>query len=129
MRTRLRARRGALLLEAVVALTILGFILLMGGWVFARRKQLEYERLDRESALLALESEWAVLRSMPAPELFVREGAAFVGPEAWLAHVAPRGPRLSIRLGPFAELVSVELEISCAPDRRIVQGGFVKVRK
>ena len=124
-RDRLR-RRGALLLEAVVALTILGFILLMGGWVFARRKQLEYERLDRESALLALESEWTVLRTSNAQDLTPREGAPFLGPEEFLAHVDKRKPRLTIQPGPFPDLMEVKLEVSCAPSKRVVQVGYVR---
>jgi hypothetical protein len=128
-RDRLRVRRGALLLEAVVALTILGFILLMGGWVFARRKQLEYERIDRESALLALESEWTVLRAAPASELGPREGAPFVGPQPFLEHIDKRRPRLTLQPGPFEDLMEVRLEISCAPERRVVQVGYVWVRR
>jgi hypothetical protein len=128
-RRRSSGRRGALLLEALVALTLLGFLLLMGGWVFSRRKQLEYERLDRESALLALESEWAILRSSAGSDLGSREGAPFVGPEPWLAHVASRRPRLTVRSGPFPDLAEVKLEISCVPERRIVQSGFVRLRR
>jgi hypothetical protein len=124
-----RRRRGALLLEALVALTLLGFLLLMGGWVFSRRKQLEYERLDRESALLALESEWAVLRSASGTDLGPRESAPFVGPAPWLDHVSPRRPRLTIGSGPFPDLAEVRLEISCVPERRIVQSGFVRLRR
>jgi hypothetical protein len=120
--------RGSFLLEALVALALLGILLLMGGWVFARRKQLEYERLDRESALLALESEWAVLRGKAGIELDVREGAPFVGPAAFLDHVAPRNPRLTIKPGPFQDLVEVKLEIGCEPDRRVVQTGYVRKR-
>ncbi len=88
----------------------------MGGWVFSRRKQLEYERLDRESALLALESEWAILRSAAGSDLGARASAPFVG-------------RLTIGSGPFPDLADVRLEISCATERRIVQSGFVRIRK
>jgi hypothetical protein len=113
----------------LVALTLLGIILLMGGWVFARRKQLEFERLDRESALLALGSEWNVLRGAKAWQLDVRQGAAFVGPDAFLEHVAARRPRLTIEEGPFGDLVAVHLEIDCLPKgSRLVQNGFVRKR-
>jgi hypothetical protein len=123
-----RRRRGSLLLEALIALTILGILLLMGGWVFARRKQLEIERLDRESALLALESEWAILRSTSASRLETRHVAPFMGPEPFLQHVEKRRPRLTIAKGAYPDLVEVTLEISCAPERRIVQVGYVRLR-
>ena len=122
-------RRGVLLLEALVALTILGFVLLMGGWVFARRKQLEYERIDRESALLALESEWTVLRASKAADLTPRENAPFIGPDAFVAHVEARKPRLTIQPGPFAGLLEVKLEVGCAPSKRVLEVGWVRPKE
>ena len=100
----------------------------MGGYVFARRKQLEWERLDRESALLALESEWAVLRAAHGSELGPREAEPFLGPDEFLSHVENRHPRLTIREGPFPGLVEVRLEVTCEPKRRVVQTGFVRLR-
>src|SRR5262249_14880938 len=81
--------RGALLLEALVSLAILGFVLAMGAGFLARRRDIERERLDREKALRALASEWVFLRTAPSGELVPRKDVLFVGPGAFVDGLDP----------------------------------------
>ena len=122
-----RSGRGALLLEALVSLAILGIVLVMGAGFFARRRDIERERLDRETAVRALASEWAFLRTAFSGELVPREDAIFVGPGDFVDGLDARKPRLTIEGTEFPGLFFVRLEIGCgvrAP-RRIVQEGYV----
>ena len=57
------ASRGVLLIEAMVGLFLVGIVVFLGLSLFARRRELEKERLDREIARRALASEWVYLRT------------------------------------------------------------------
>ena len=91
------SRRGTSLVEALVALAILGFVLTMGAGFFVRQRELTRDRLDREKALRALATEWVFLRTAPTGELVPREKTAFVGPGEWVDSLDPRRPALSLR--------------------------------
>jgi hypothetical protein len=115
-----------MLLEALVAMSILGVILMVGLSFFVRRRQLELERLDRERALRALESEWVYLRTA-AGHLEAREKEPFFGSLAFLALTQKRTPRLSVRKTEFDTLVFVHLEIGYGirVPQRTTQEGYV----
>ena len=121
-----RKKRGALLLEALVALAILGVVLLFGLSFFVRRRQLELERLDREAALRVFESEWVYLRTA-ADHLEAREKKPFIGSVAFLALTEKRFPSLSVRKTEFDTLVFVHLEIGYGVriPHRTIQEGYV----
>lgn len=121
------SRRGTSLVEALVALLILGFVLTMGAGFFVRQRELSRDRLDRERALRALATEWVFLRTAPKGELIPREKATFVGPGEWVDSLDPRRPTLSLSPTPYADLYAVRLEIGFGKrgGRRIVQEGWV----
>ena len=121
-----RNESGALLLEALVALAILGVILLFGLSFFARRRQLERERLDRETALRVLESEWVYLRTASG-HLEAREKEPFIGSLPFLALIEKRSPALSVRKTEFDTLVFVHLDIGYGirVHQRTSQEGYV----
>jgi hypothetical protein len=121
------SRRGTSLVEALVALLILGLVLTMGAGFFARQRELSGDRLDQEKALRALATEWVFLRTAPKGELIPREGATFVGPGEWVDALDPRRPKLSLRPTPYADLYAVRLEIGYGRKggRKLVQEGWV----
>ncbi|MEO6325900.1 MAG: hypothetical protein ABIT01_15035 [Thermoanaerobaculia bacterium] len=121
-----RATRGALLLEALVALSILGIILMFGLSFFVRRRQLEAERLDRERAVRALESEWVYLRTASG-HLEQREKAPFLGSVEYLDLTSKRKPLLAVRNTAYDTLVFVHLEIGYGirSPQVTVQEGYV----
>lgn len=127
MLTRARSRRGALLLEALVALTILGIVLTMGAGFFARRRDIERDRLDREKALRAIASEWVFLRTSSGIDLEPRKERLFAGPGAFVDGLDARQPRLDIESTEFPGLFFVHLEIDYGvrARRRLVQEGYV----
>lgn len=127
MLARVRARRGALLLEALVALTILGIVLTMGAGFFARRRDIERDRLDREKALRAMASEWVFLRTSSGIDLTPRKDRLFVGPGAFVDGLDARQPRLDIESTEFPGLFFVHLEIDYGfrARRRLVHEGYV----
>lgn len=124
---RKRAARGTLLMEALVALSILGIVLVFGAGFFARRRELERDRLDREKALRALASEWVFVRTALRSELEPRVDGLFVGPGDFVDGLDPRNPKLTIKSTSYPDLFQVRLEIDCGvrPKRRIVQEGYV----
>jgi hypothetical protein len=123
----LRSRRGFLLLDALVSLAILGIVLVMGAGFFARRRDLERERLDREKAVRALASEWVFLRTSFTGELVPRKDVLFVGPGVFVDGLDARHPRLSIEGTEFPGLYFVHVEIGYGvrTPRRLVQEGYV----
>ncbi len=118
-------RRGTTLVEALVALAILGIVVLFGTTFFVKRREVERERQDRDVALRALRSEWAYLRTQG-----VSEGTAmpFVGSELFLEQVAARDPKLTAVPETTPGLYRVTLEIGYGvkrQGRRVRQEGFV----
>lgn len=128
--TRRHGRRAFSLVEALVALALLGLLLLTGTTFLPRRRQLEKERLDREIALRALRSEWTVLRTGTTGGLPARERGPFLGPGPFIEAVLRRQPRLTIRPAEFPGLVFVRLEIDSGVrnKQRLVQEGFVQTK-
>jgi hypothetical protein len=121
---RLRRGRGTTLIEAVVALAILGVVILFGTSFFVKRREIEVERLDRDVAMRALRSEWAYLRGTP---ISPRENAPFVGSLLFLGTIAARDPKLTAKTTDIPGVLLVHIEISCGVrrTRRVVQEGFV----
>jgi hypothetical protein len=118
--------RGTSLLEALVALSIFGIVLTMGGGVLLRGRDLDRERLDRERALRALRSEWVFLRTSPRSAFLPGDEREFFGPDGFLDGVAARSPRLSLKPGPYADLWFVRLDLGYGRHgRRLVEEGWV----
>jgi len=122
-------RRGALLFELLVTLTIVGILLTTSTVVLARRRAVERDRVDRAAALRALSSEWTLLRSARPEELVPREKGSFVGPPDFVTSLAHRHPALTIRKADPAGIVFVRLEIDAGRRfrHRLVQEGFVSL--
>lgn len=118
-------RRGFTLPEALASLTLLAIVLLMASGFFARRQRLERERLDREVSLRCLESEWAVLRALPAGAL-PPGVSGFLGPASFVEHAARRRARLTVLPDPLPGLLRVRLEIDAPRGRHIVEEGLVR---
>ena len=117
---------GTSLLEALVALSILGIVLTMGAGFLARRRDLDRERLDRERALRALRSEWVFLRTASRPEFLPAERRGFLGPFEFADSLASRSPRLTLSPGAYPNLWFVRLDLGYGRrGRRIVQEGWV----
>ncbi|HEV8267495.1 MAG TPA: hypothetical protein VGR00_04650 [Thermoanaerobaculia bacterium] len=89
-----RAPRGVLLIEALVALFLVGIVVFFGLSLFARRRELEKERLDREIARRALASEWVYLRTSGG--VTPRKDGKFVGTNIFLASIEARHPLLTL---------------------------------
>lgn len=121
-------RRGFALLEALVALGVLSVLLVLGLSFVKKRRDLERERLDREIALRAMTSEWAVLRTSSSSELSPREDGPFLGPPELLAAVEDRKPLLTVEAAGYPGLVKVRLSLAAGTRRihRIVQEGYVR---
>ena len=121
-----RPSSGTSLLEALVALSILGIVLTMGGGFLARRRDLDAERLDRERAVRALRSEWVFLRTASRAEFLPGDGREFLGPAEFLSGVSARRAALSLKPGPYPGLWSVRLEIGYGRrGKRLVEEGWV----
>jgi len=121
-----RPPSGTSLLEALVALSILGLVLTMAGGFLFRRRDLDRERLDRERAIRALRSEWVFLRTSPRAAFLPGEKREFFGPTVFLDGLAARSPRLSLRAGPFPDLWSVRLDVGYGRHgKRLVEEGWV----
>jgi hypothetical protein len=117
---------GTSLLEALVALSILGIVLTMGGGFLFRRRDLDRDRLDRERALRALRSEWVFLRTSPRSAFLPGDGRKFIGPVSFADALAARSPRVSLKPGPYADLWFVRLDIGYGRHGgRLVQEGWV----
>jgi len=86
--------RGVLLIEALVALFLVGIVVFFGLSLFARRRELEKERLDREVARRALASEWVYLRTSGGVP--PRKDGKFVGSKIFLASIEARHPLLTL---------------------------------
>jgi hypothetical protein len=119
--------RGALLAEAIVSLAILGLVLAFGAGFFARRRDMERDRLDHEVALRALASEWVFLRTAPAGEVAARERILFVGPGAFVDGLDARTPELTVKGTEVPGLFFVRLSIGYGlrTKHRAVQEGWV----
>ncbi len=117
-------RRGTTLIEAVVALAILGVVVLFGTSFFVKRREVEKERLDRDVAMRALRSEWAYLRTAA---LTPREDAPFLGSDLFRETIAARDPRLTAKPADTPGLLLVHIELTCGVKRtrRLAQEGFV----
>lgn len=123
-----RGTRGVLLIESLVALSILTLAVVLTSSLFVRKRALVAERLDREAAVRAFGNEWTILRTSGAGLLRPRERAPFLGPEAFLAEVSARRPTLTLRaVSDRPELLFVRLELDAGRTRkhRLVQEGFV----
>jgi len=121
-----RPSSGTSLLEALVALSILGIVLTMGGGFLARRRDLDRERIDRERAIRALRSEWVFLRTSPRSAFLPGEEREFAGPAGFLSSLSGRSPRLSLKPGPYPDLWAIRLDIGYGRQgRRLVEEGWV----
>ena len=120
-------RRGVFLLEALVALAILGIVLMLGASFLARRRALEADRLDRDRAARALASEWTYLRNGFTSDLYPKDKRPFVGPSAFVDALDARGPVLRVKTTDVEGLYEVVLDIGYGKGakKRLVQGGFV----
>jgi len=124
-----RGTSGTSLVEALVALSILGIALTMGAGFLARRRDLDRERLDRERALRALRSEWVFLRTASPAEFLPDDGRGFLGPAEFLDGLAEREPRLTLKPGPHPDLWFVRLDVGYGRHgRRLVEEGWVFAR-
>jgi len=121
-----RATSGTSLLEALVALSILGIVLTMGAGFLARRRDLDRERLDRERALRAVRSEWVFLRTASRAEFLPAEERGFFGPSEFLDGLAERRPRLTLKSGPHPDLWFARLDVGYGRHgRRLVEEGWI----
>ena len=121
-----RETSGTSLLEALVALSILGIVLTMGAGFLARRRDLDRERLDRERALRAVRSEWVFLRTASRAEFLPAETREFFGPSEFLDGLAARSPRLTLKPGPHPDLWFARLDVGYGRHgRRLVEEGWV----
>ena len=119
--------RGVFLVEALVALAILGIVLTLGASFLARRRALESERRDRDRAARALASEWTYLRSGFARDLEPRDRRPFVGPGTFVDALDARRPFLRVRTTEFDGLYRVVLDVGYGEGarKRLVQEGYV----
>ena len=121
-----RETSGTSLLEALVALSILGIVLTMGAGFLARRRDLDRERLDRERALRAVRSEWVFLRTASRAEFLPAEEREFFGPSEFRGGLAERAPRLTLKPGPHPDLWFARLDVGYGRHgRRLVEEGWV----
>jgi hypothetical protein len=121
-----RETSGTSLLEALVALSILGIVLTMGAGFLARRRDLDRERLDRERALRAVRSEWVFLRTASRAEFLPAEEREFFGPSEFRGGLAQRAPRLTLKPGPHPDLWFARLDVGYGRHgRRLVEEGWV----
>jgi hypothetical protein len=121
-----RSRRGVLLLEAIVALFLVGIVVFFGLSLFARRRELEKERLDREIARRALASEWVYLRTSFG--VTPRKDGKFVGSQIYLASIEARHPKLTLesdRDMPGLFHVRMSIEHGLKRPVRLSDEGFV----
>src|SRR5437016_3456088 len=80
----------------MVGLFLVGIVVFLGLSLFARRRELEKERLDREIARRALASEWVYLRT--SYDVTPRKDGGFVGSKIFLASVESRHPKLTLEV-------------------------------
>ena len=121
-----RGTSGTSLVEALVALSILGIALTMGAGFLARRRDFDSERLDRERALRAVRSEWVFLRTASRAEFLPAEGREFFGPSEYLECLAARDPRLTLKPGPHPDLWFARVDVGYGRHgRRLVEEGWV----
>ena len=121
-----RETSGTSLLEALVALSILGIVLTMGAGFLARRRDLDRERLDRERALRAVRSEWVFLRTASRAEFLPADEREFFGPAEFVDSLAEREPRLSLKPGPHPDLWFARVDLGYGRNgRRLVEEGWV----
>lgn len=122
-----RGARGIFLLEALVALAILGIVLTLGASFLARRRALERERLDRERAVRALSSEWIYLRTSFRSDVYPKDRRPFVGPGAFVDALDPRNAFLRVKSTEVDGLCLVHLEIGYGDGMRkeVIQEGYV----
>jgi hypothetical protein len=121
-----RETSGTSLLEALVALSILGIVLTMGAGFLARRRDLDRERLDRERALRAVRSEWVFLRTTSRAEFLPAEKREFFGPSEFLDGLSARAPRLTLTPGPHPDLWFARLDVGYGRHgRRLVEEGWI----
>ena len=119
--------RGVFLVEALVALSILGIVLTLGAGFLVRRRALELDRLDHDRAVRAAASEWIYLRSSFRNDVYPKERRPFAGPGGFVDSLDARNPFLRVKSTDVDGLYLVHLEIGYGRkmDRRIVQEGFV----
>lgn len=121
-----RGTSGTSLLEALVALAILGIALTMGAGFLARRRDIDRERLDRERALRAVRSEWVFLRTASRAEFLPADGRGFFGPPEFVDRLAERTPRLGLKPGSHPDLWFVRIDLGYGRHgRRLVEEGWV----
>jgi hypothetical protein len=122
-----RRSRGVFLLEALVALAILGIVLTLGASFLARRRVLERERVDRERAVRALASEWLYLRTSFRNDVYPKDRRPFVGPGTFVDALDPRNAFLRVKSTEVDGLCLVHLEIGYGEKmkKQIVQEGYV----
>ncbi len=115
------------LLEALVALAILGIVLMLGASFLARRRALEAERRDRERAARALVSEWAYLRNAFVNDVAPKDERPFVGPGTFVDALDARRPVLRVKTTDLDGLYRVVLDIGYGEGarKRLVQEGYV----
>ena len=120
-------RRGVFLLEALVALAILGVVLTLGASFLARRRVLELERRDHDRAVRALASEWTYLRSAFLHDLYPKERRPFVGPGRFVDALEARDPVLRVKSTDVDGLYQVVLDIGygASAKKRLVEEGYV----
>ena len=120
-------RRGVFLLEALVALAILGIVLMFGASFLARRRALELERRDRDRAVRALASEWTYLRTAFRSDVAPKERRLFAGPGRFVDALDARDPVLRVKETEIDGLYRVVLEIGYGPGakKRLVEEGYV----
>ena len=122
-----RLTRGVFLLEALVALAILGIVLMLGASFLARWRALEADRRDRDRAARALASEWIYLRNGFGADVAPRDKRPFVGPGVFVDALDARDPFLRVTTTELDGLYRVVLDIGYGKDgkKRLVQEGFL----